>query len=379
MRSPLDICYFAQSWVSDWNHGNVHFLRGLASELVRMGHRVRCYEQLGSWSLTNLVRNEGERAIEAIDTFRQRFPQLDVHFYENREGFANEMARELRGADVVIFHEWNDPAVVQQVLGLKKKLGFAALLHDTHHRAYSDPGAILQMGLHLFDGVLAFGEALRRIYTHGFGVSRAWTFHEAADVENFHPVAAARDYDVLWLGNWGDEERTAELEEFLLRPAEELPEFDFVAHGVRYPQEARQKLREAGIQFRGYLPNLEAAAAYARSKIALHIPRRQYADGLGGIPTIRVFEALACGTALVCSPWEDCEKLFRAGEDHVCASSGTAMKSEIENLLHDEAARRQLASSGLQTIQRRHTCAHRATQLTEICEELGRSSRAQVA
>jgi len=268
---------------------------------------------------------------------------------------------------------------VQQVLSLKKKLGFAALFHDTHHRAYSDPGALLQMGLHLFDGVLAFGEALQRIYVNSFGIPRAWTFHEAADVENFHPVASARQFDVLWLGNWGDEERTAELEEFLLRPAEELPEYDFVAHGVRYPREAREKLREAGIQFRGYLPNLEAAAAYAQSKIALHIPRRQYADGLSGIPTIRVFEALACGTALLCSPWEDREKLFRAGEDYVCVSSGAAMKNEIENLLQDEAARQQLAHNGLQTIQRRHTCAHRAAQLTEICEELGSSSRAQVA
>jgi spore maturation protein CgeB len=379
MRSPLNICYFAQSWVSDWNHGNVHFLRGLVSELVRMGHRVRCYEQLGSWSLTNLMRHEGERAIEAIDTFRRRFPQLDVHFYENREGFANEMARELRGVDVVIFHEWNEPAVVQQVLSLKNKLGFRALFHDTHHRAHSNPGALLQMGLHLFDGVLAFGETLRRIYAHGFGVNRAWTFHEAADVENFHPLNSPRECDVLWLGNWGDEERTRELEEFLMCPAEELPEFNFVAHGVRYPQEARERLREAGIQFRGYLPNLEAAAAYAQSKIALHIPRRQYADGLGGIPTIRVFEALACGTALLCSPWEDREKLFRPGQDYVCVSSGAAMKSEIENLLKDEAARQQLASNGLETIRRRHTCAHRAAQLTEICEEVLSSSRAQVA
>src|SRR5256885_2114974 len=161
MASALDIRYFAHSWVSDWNHGNAHFLRGLAKELARMGHRVRCYEQLGSWSLVNLVRNEGDRAIEAIDFFRQRFPQLDVHFYENKGELAGEMARELRGADVVIFHEWSDPAVVQQVMSLKKKLGFAALFHDTHHRAYTQPGSLLQMGLHLFDGVLAFGEALR--------------------------------------------------------------------------------------------------------------------------------------------------------------------------------------------------------------------------
>ena len=72
-------------------------------------------------------------------------------------------------------------------------------------------------------------------------------------------------------------------------------------------------LRDAGIEFRGYLPNLQAPRAYAQSRLALHVPRHQYANGLSGIPTIRVFEALACGAPLVCSPWTDSEGLFRPG------------------------------------------------------------------
>ena len=54
---------FYHSLVSDWNHGNAHFLRGLVRELMRMGHDVRSYEELGSWSLTNLVQQEQERSI----------------------------------------------------------------------------------------------------------------------------------------------------------------------------------------------------------------------------------------------------------------------------------------------------------------------------
>ena len=64
-----------------------------------------------------------------------------------------------------------------------------------------------------------------------------------------------------------------------------------------------ETLRRAGIEYRGYLPNLEAPAVYAQSRLALHVPRRQYANGLSGMPTIRVFEALACGIPLLCSPW----------------------------------------------------------------------------
>src|SRR5690242_3403680 len=112
----LDIRYFAHSWVSDWNHGNAHFLRGLARALKKMGHKVRCYEQLGSWSLTNLIRSEGEKAIDAIDDFRRRYSDLDVRFYELNENLRSEMRRELRGADVVVLHEWNDPVLINTVL-----------------------------------------------------------------------------------------------------------------------------------------------------------------------------------------------------------------------------------------------------------------------
>ncbi len=371
MRQPLDIRMFAHSWVSDWNHGNAHFLRGLARALLRMGHKVRCYEELGSWSLTNLVRQEGERAIAAVDQFRTLYPELDVQFY-TEEGFEEFAARELRGADVVLVHEWNTPKVVNTIVGLKRQLGFVTLFHDTHHRAYTRAHEILRFHLYLFDGVLAFGDAIRRIYADGFGVPRVWTFHEGADIESFYPRQAEQDVDVIWIGNWGDEERSQELEEFLIGPAATRPKRRFVAHGVRYPEYGLRLLEEAGVEFRGYLPNLQAPMAYAQSRLTVHVPRRQYANGLSGIPTIRVFESLACGVPLLCSPWSDSEELFRPGQDYLCARDGTAMKAEIERLLRDDQARRQLSQNGIETIRKAHTCAHRAQQLLEICEELGR-------
>lgn len=372
MSSPLKIRYFAHSWVSDWNHGNAHFLRGLAQALRRLGHDVRCYEALGGWSLSNLVTQEGEKAVASIDEFRSRFPELNVHFYNDDETFEAFARKELADADVVIMHEWNAPAVVNQVLALKKRLGFRALFHDTHHRAYTSPRHILRFHLHLFDGVLAFGEALRTIYADGFGVPRVWTFHEAADVEQFRPLDAEKSIDVLWIGNWGDEERTRELQEFLIGPAAALGGRSVVVHGVRYPAEGLAKLVEAGIDYRGYLPNLQCPQTYAQSRLALHVPRRQYTNGLSGIPTIRVFEALACGVPLLCSPWTDVEHLFDPGQDYLVAPSGAAMEGEMRRLLQDDLARRQLAQNGRKTILRAHTCAHRARQFVEICEELGR-------
>lgn len=369
MKRQLDIRYFAHSWVSDWNHGNAHFLRGLARELVKMGHQVRCYEGLGSWSLTNLLRNEGDRAIRAIDEFREAFPELDVQFYEPKGRLIEFLTQELRHADVVIFHEWNDPAVVAAALAARERLGFRLLFHDTHHRAYTDLASILKMQMHLFDGVIAYGEVIRKIYGEKLGVSRTWTMHEAADVSRFHPLESPKKMDVLWVGNWGDDERTQELNEFLVEPAKSLG-CNCVAFGVRYPEDARRLLQAAGIEFRGYLPNLQTPSVYAEAALSVHIPRRLYANGLSGIPTIRMFEAMACGATLVCSPWMDTENLFRSGEDYISVQSGDEMKCILARLLRDEDRRREMGNNALRTIRQRHTCAHRAEQLTSICEEL---------
>jgi spore maturation protein CgeB len=372
MNHCLRLRFFAHSWVSDWNHGNAHFLRGLVRELIRLGHEVRCYEQYGAWSLANLLREEGELAQRAVEEFWRAFPEFDVRFYQNDAGFRDFAREELRGADVVVVHEWNPPEVVEAIAILRRELGFRLLFHDTHHRAYSNPKEMLRLPLSEFDGVLAFGEAIRRIYQQGFGIEKAWTFHEAADTSNFRPLDGEKSTDVVWVGNWGDEERTQELQEFLIGPAAALRGHKIAVHGVRYPEEGRHKLASVGIEFRGYLPNLRAARAYRESKITVHVPRRQYANGLSGVPTIRVFEALACGIPLLCAPWADTEGLFRPGEDYLCVPDGRAMTAELRRLISDSAAREQMASTGLETIRAHHTCAHRARQFLDICEELGK-------
>jgi spore maturation protein CgeB len=117
---------------------------------------------------------------------------------------------------------------------------------------------------------------------------------------------------------------------------------------------------------------LKAPAVYGSASLTLHVPRREYTNGLSGIPTIRVFEALACGVPLLCAPWNDLENLFRPGQDFICVPDGATMKSEISRLLRDPAARRQIAESGLQTIRGRHTCHHRALELSGILDQVAR-------
>ena len=369
MSTPLRLRFFAHSWRSDWNHGNAHFLRGLADELRKLGHEVRCYEPEDAWSYVNLLKEP--TAELSLREFHEAFPQLALSTYSQND-LPTFLDHELRDADVVVVHEWNSPKVVSAILGAKERFGFHALLHDTHHRAYTSPKEISQLNIPAFDGVLAFGDAIRQIYLQAFDARRAWTFHEAADTVRFHPHADEQGNEVNWIGNWGDDERTRELEKFLIEPLAALRQVRAAVYGVRYPQRAKDRLAQAGIEYSGYLPNLSAPRVYARSALTVHVPRRCYTNGLSGIPTIRMFEAFACGVPLVCSPWPDLENLFRPNQDFICVPDGSAMTAEIAYLLKDDLARRQLSSQALETIQKRHTCLHRARQFQEICEELAR-------
>ena len=139
--------------------------------------------------------------------------------------------------------------------------------------------------------------------------------------------------------------------------------------GVRYPDEGLEALAQAGISFEGYLPNLEAPLTYARSRLTVHIPRQQYSAVMAGIPTIRVFEALACGIPLLSAPWQDTENLFNPG-DFQFVGDGAAMQQEMRRLLADPQAAAAQAAQGLETVLARHTCVHRAQELTTILDSL---------
>ncbi len=358
----MRIVLFYHSLVSDWNHGNAHFLRGVAAELMALGHEVRVFEPRGGWSRANL---EAEHGSEAVREFEAVFPALRSELYDPA---TLDLDEAFAGADLVLVHEWNAPELVRRI-GAYRPRRFQLLFHDTHHRAVTCPDAIAAFHLHCYDGVLAYGEVLRQAYLSLGWARQAWTWHEAADVRTFRPAVTgeACEGDLVWIGNWGDEERTAELEEFFVRPVREL-RLRASAYGVRYPGEARQALERAGIEYRGWIPNWRVPELLGRFRLTIHVPRRPYARALPGIPTIRVFEALACGAPLVSAPWEDAEHLFTAGCDYLVARDGAEMRQRLSELLLDGARARALGEHGRETILRRHTCAHRVDELLAIHE-----------
>jgi spore maturation protein CgeB len=357
---------FCHSLRSDWNHGNAHFLRGVASECYFRGFDVLALEPRDGWSATNLAQDHGSAA---VDAWREAYPPVPLEVY----GGCPDLDCVLDGADLVLVHEWSEPGLVARIAAHRKAGGtYLLLFHDTHHRVVSAPEAIGRLDLDGFDGVLAFGEALREAYIRRGWARQAFTWHEAADLRAFGPrPGVVRERDLVWIGNWGDTERTAELREFFTEPAKSLA-LSARVHGVRYPDAACDELAAARIEFAGYLPNFRVPEAFAAAAATVHIPRRPYVHMLPGIPTIRVFEALACGIPLVSAPWVDREGLFTPGQDYLVARNGGEIRRHLDAIRHDPDWAEALARHGRRTIETRHSCAHRVDELISICRTLGR-------
>jgi len=358
--------FFYHAFSSCWNNGNAHFLRGVTRELARLGHDVVVCEPSDGWSRTNALQDGGEPILlEAASLV----PGVRIHAYQGLP----DLDETLQGADIVLVHEWNPPDLIARI-GRRRAAGanFTLLFHDTHHRAITAPQELAAFDLDGFDGVLAFGDVLREIYVKRGWARRAFTWHEAADTELYRPMPDVRnECDVVWIGNWGDGERSRELHEFLIGPLAEL-KLSSTIYGVRYPERALQAIKASGIAYGGWLPNHRVPLAFARARATVHVPRGPYARQLPGIPTIRMFEALACGIPLVSAPWSDDEGLFPA-DCYLRASNGDGMKSALASLFSEAELASALSRAGLRAVLARHTCAHRAQELVAIVDGLSRS------
>ena len=239
----MKIKLFYHSLVSDWNNGNAHFLRGYSRELQSLGHKVEIYEPKNSWSRSNLIKDHSEKVLEE---FHNYYPTLKTNFYSDKnidlDGILND-------ADAVIVHEWNEPDLVKNIgEHHKKNNSYLLFFHDTHHRSATNPKAMSKYDLSRYDGVLAFGETVKNIYKKNNWSENVFVWHEAADTKIFHSIESEKEGDVVWIGNWGDDERAAEIEEFFIEPVKKL-NLKAKIYGVRYPEKALKKLEKAGIGY----------------------------------------------------------------------------------------------------------------------------------
>lgn len=387
----MRILLFYESFESDWNAPTSHVLRGIATELLARGHDVEVYEPATG---ARHVAPWHELAVDEAGAFFDAYPMLSSRKYDVR---TLEVARVLADADLVIVHEANDARLTCRIARHRASGGhYTLLFHDTHHRSITDPARLAELDLRPFDGVLTSGDAVARLYVERGWARRAWTWPSAADVRVFYPrrqptvfpleaaAAAAGDRvtvddipdgDVVWVGNYADNERGDALGEFLATPVSRLGARAAV-YGVGYPDAVIAQLAAAGVEYRGWVGNYEVPDVFAQFKVTIHLPRAPYLASLPGIVPGRLFEAMACGIPLVSAGWRDGGGLVTPGEHFLVADDADEMTAHLAALLHRPDTRGRFAVSGLRAIHDAHTCAHRVDQLLALVLDIAEESPA---
>ena len=269
---------FYHSLVSDWNHGNAHFLRGVARELLRRG-ATRCvvYEPADGWS-----RAEPGRPITASSRW-PRSPGL------SRARAADALRRARRSISTprstgpmwCIVHEWNDAGAGRRG---SARTGRRRPLRAVLPRHAPPRGHARRRRWRAYDlAPLRRRARLRRacirdLYCENGWAARAWTWHEAADTRLFAPLPGeARDGDLVWIGNWGDDERSAELRELLIEPVRAARPVARASRRALTRRRAARRWRAPGSDY----ARLAAELPRARGVRALR------ADGPRAAPAVR--------------------------------------------------------------------------------------------
>ncbi|HEV7785879.1 MAG TPA: glycosyltransferase [Thermoanaerobaculia bacterium] len=367
-RDPLEIVILGLSITSSWGNGHATTYRGLVRELVQRGHRVLFLEHDVPWYAEN-------RDLP-------RPPYGTTKLYRDLADLDRRFRARVRSADAVILGSY-----VQQ----GEAVADWALGHARGVTAFYDidtPVTLAKLGrgdyeyLHprlipCFDLYLSFtgGSILRRLERE-FGAQRALALFCSCDPALYfpedHPENRPR-WDLGYLGTYSDDRQPA-VESLLLEPARRLPGRRFAVAGPAYPQKIAWP---ANVDRFEHLAPGEHRAFYNRQRYTLNVTRADMRRA-GYSPSIRLFEAAACGTPIVSDDWPGLETFFQPGREILIAATA----EEVEKILRHvpEAERLRIGCRARRRVLAEHTAAQRAATLESyLIQAAGRRSTGDAA
>ena len=356
-QRPLDIVMFGLSITSSWGNGHATTYRALVHALHRCGHRVRFFERNVPWY-------EGHRDL-AAPTY------CEVQLYADI-GELDRSVTELARADVVMIGsyvpegrrlaEWLLPRVggIKVFYDIDTPITVGKLANDTCE--YLDRERVPDFDLYLsFSG----GPILERLHAH-FGASRPRPFYCSVEPSEYFPIAgAAKRYALGYLGTYSADRQPA-LERLLLQPARQWPEGLFYVAGAQYPEALQWP---ANVERTQHLPPAMHRNFYNQQRCTLNVTRAEMIAS-GYSPSVRLFEAAACGVPIISDPWAGLDELFEPGREILIAHS----TGEVLEILQDspETELQKIGSRARQRVLAHHTAEHRAQELERHLQELQR-------
>lgn len=348
---PLAITILGLSITSSWGNGHATTYRGLVRELARRGHDVVFLERDMPWYADN-------RDMPAPPFGR-------TCLYRSLADLKRRFAAPVRDADVVIVGSYvpEGQAVGEWVIETARGLTafydidtpvtVAAL--ERGDCSYLTPPLVAAYDLYLsFTG----GALLRRLERE-FGSPMARPLYCSADPELYGPTRTQQHWDLGYLGTYS-RDRQPGLSALLLEPARALRARRFVVAGPQYPADIAWPVNVDRIS---HLPPNRHRRFFNAQRFTLNITRADMVRA-GWSPSVRLFEAAACATAIISDWWEGLDALFTPGKEVLIARSARDVRDIIASL--SESERRAIGRAARARILGGHTAAHRARELEEF-------------
>jgi spore maturation protein CgeB len=301
----LDILVLGLTLSSSWGNGHATTWRALLRGLAGLGHRVRFLERDMPWYASH-------RDLASPDF-------CDLHYYDSVGELRARWGGAIARADAVIVGSYVPEGAA--VIDLVQSLAPLAAFYDIDtpvtlaKLGSGDEEYLARRQIPRFDLYFSFtgGPTLERL-ERDFGARAARALYCAVDETRYRPTGAALRWDLGYLGTFSPDRQDA-LERLLLEPARRLPDMRFVVAGPQYPDTIAWPANVARIE---HLPPAAHADFYSRQRFTLNVTR---ADMLaaGWSPSVRLFEAAACGAPIVSDPWEGLSDLLSEGEAVVIA------------------------------------------------------------
>jgi spore maturation protein CgeB len=355
MSGPLRIVILGLSITSSWGNGHATTYRGLVRELVARGHDLLFLERDQPWYAQNrdLPRPPYGRTelYQGLDDLRERFEpavrEADLvivgSFVPQGVEVGDWVQASARGATA--FYDIDTPVTL------------ARLARGEHD--YLAPRQIAGYDMYLsFTG----GPTLQRLEQE-FASPRARVFYCSVDPALYHPDPQPLRWDLGYMGTYSDD-RQPGVERLLLEPARQHPSGRFIVAGPQYPAEMAWP---SNVAYQPHLPPAEHRAFYNRQRWTLNVTRADMIQA-GWSPSVRLFEAAACGTPILSDRWRGIEEVLVPGREIVLADSTADALHVLRRWGEDERLR--LAERARQRILAEHTAAHRAEQLEAYALEL---------
>jgi spore maturation protein CgeB len=361
MRNPFRLVFLGLSFTSSWGNGHATTYRALVQGLARLGHEIVFLERDVPWYAQNrdLVRAEGCRVV----------------LYESLAELEADFGKLVRDADAVIVGSYvpDGAQVLEWVLETAQGL---RLFYDIDtpitlaKLASGEPTYIARSSIARLDAYLSFsGGPTLSIIENELGAPVALPLYCSVDERSYTPQSDVATRDLGYLGTYSDD-RQPVLERLLVQPARSHREGSFIVAGPCYPAGYAWPPNVERIE---HVPPGQHPSFYASLRFTLNITRADMVR-MGYSPSVRLFEAAACGTPIISDRWPGIERFFEPGKEILLADDSDQVLAYVRKL--DEAERRLIGERARRRVLSQHTASHRALQLDRYLRELraGRSA-----